>query len=82
MQKGLCLLMMSLLLCSGCRIGPETKERVVIVRSTDEQGRPVKIGLVGKNVKVPVRYETEKGETGEAVLDIGGWGVVPPKANK
>lgn len=71
----------TLLLLSGCTIGPKVKDRTVYVNKNDSQGRPVKVGRVAQNAKVKVELETEKGETVEDTIDIGGWGLVPPKEN-
>jgi len=79
---GMLFLMTNTLLLSGCsfapRIGPQTETRTVYVDRTDSSGRPVKIGRVAKNVKVPIELETDKGEVIEDTLDIGGWQVSPP----
>lgn len=44
----------------------------------DDNGNPVKIGKVKKNVKVEIDYITDSGKRFTAKLDIGGWDVSPP----
>ena len=77
------LLLTSVLLLSGCvTLGPKVETKTIRVNGNNEKGEPVKIGYVKKNIRVPVQYETVKGEIGTAEIDIGGWEVVPPKENK
>lgn len=80
------LMMLSLLLLSSCtaikmpdiNLGPKTESDVIYTSKYDPQGRPVKIGVVKKNVVVPIDYITDNGKRFTANLDIGGWDVSPP----
>lgn len=77
------LLPLSVLTLPGCfTLGPTTKERTTFIRMTDEVGNPVKIGVVRDNIKTTVQIVRQDGSVGEAILDIGGWSVIPPKENK
>ena len=70
------------MLLSGCgphiTLGPTTEIKTVKVKQYDSQGRPVIMGTVDKNVKVPVRYITKDGKEFVETLDIGGFNVSPP----
>jgi len=69
-----------LLLC-GCSfrpsIGPTIATKTVYVDATDSNGRPVKIGRIAKNVKLPIEIVTKDGIV-EDEIDVGGWQVSPP----
>ena len=85
MRAAKLLITASLMLLGGCTamtLGPTISERTTFVKCTDELGRPVKIGVIRDQVKATVQYETQGGQQGTAVLDIGGWAVVPPAENK
>ena len=75
------LLLTSVTLLSGCTVGPVVRRSTVYVNQNNSQGQPVKIGRVAQNQRVKVELVTEAGETMEDTVDIGGWGVVPPKEN-
>jgi len=78
--KVLALLTTSTLLLCGCSdlFRNKVERKPVFIDQYDKNGRPIKIGVVSKNVKVPVLYETESGEQFEEMLDIGGFQVSPP----
>lgn len=80
LQTLLTLLSLTLLVgCGEVTIGPRTSNEVVFVDKYDPvTGVPIKIGVVKKNVKVPIKYETDDKRQFEGVLDIGGWSVSPP----
>lgn len=68
--------------CSEISLGPRTERQLITIRPYDAKGRPVVLGTVAKNVKVPVKYETEDGQTFTQDLDIGGYDVSPPPLPK
>lgn len=68
--------------CGEITIGPRTEKDLITLRPYDAQGRPVILGTVAKNVKVPVRYETADGKVFTQDLDIGGYDVSPPPLPK
>jgi hypothetical protein len=71
---------------SGCtfapRLGPQETNNTTYVDKYDENGRPVKLGKVKKNVKVPIDYIDDQGKRYQGELDIGGWDVSPPPKKK
>lgn len=79
-SKVLALLMTSMLPLCGCSdlFRNKVERKPVFIDKYDANGRPIKIGVVSKNAKVPVLYETESGEQFEEQLDIGGFQVSPP----
>lgn len=64
------------------RFGPQETNNTTYVDKYDAFGRPVKLGKVKKNVKVPVDYIDDQGKRYEGELDIGGWDVSPPPKKK
>lgn len=64
---------------NGCvQIGQKTERVTTFVDKYDSEGRPVNIGRVDKNVKVPITYYTDNNVQYTQDLDIGGWNVSPP----
>ena len=80
----------------GCGISQrvEVKETTVFIHTVAEDGSIIKVGRVGKNVKVPVvivvrdedgnvvKDKDGKPKTIITKQDIGGWGVMHPNALK
>jgi len=73
---------MSVLLLSGCTLGPKVENKTVYVRTNNSAGDSVIVGRVAENKKLKVELVTEKGEIVDDVIDIGGWEISPPKENK
>lgn len=73
-----CVILMSLS-ASCVTLGPKVEKQTVFVRLTDDAGNPVKVGVVARNVRVPIDYKTEAGEIVRVEVDIGGWSVIPPR---
>lgn len=65
---------------SGCTVGPKTEQKVVLVKTRNEQGQAVTVGTVAENVIVPLLCRDDKGELFIFKQDIGGWDVVNPNA--
>lgn len=74
------LLILSVLTLPGCvTIGPKVEKRTVYVRTTDSQGRPLKIGVVAQQAKVKADLTTKSGDIVTEEVDIGGWSITPPE---
>ena len=64
--------------CMGCvTLGPKVEKKTVYVNKYDSQGRPIVIGTVDKNVRIPLRYITKDGGEYVEEIDIGGFDVSP-----